>query len=56
MRLLACPLRIRSAAVFDLGFVMLLPMLSTVVILTSYLLDEIPALNDRAHAGWDFWD
>jgi len=42
--------------VFDLSFLFLIPMLSTVVILTSHLLDEIPALNDKAHAGWDFWD
>ena len=40
----------------DLDFLFLVAMLSTVVILTSHMLDEIPALNDRAHAGWDFWD
>jgi hypothetical protein len=42
--------------VFDLGFLFLIAMLSTVVVLTSHLLDEIPALNDKAHAGWDFLD
>jgi hypothetical protein len=41
--------------VYDASFLLFVPLIATVVMLTSHLLDSIPALNSKSHSGWDFF-
>ena len=39
----------------EVSFLLFVPLIATVVMLTSHLLDSIPALNGQAHSDWEFF-